>query len=171
MSERADYIGMPHMPKLDRFGEIVYQAFTARAYVVGSALTRRDWRDVDVRVILDDDRFELLFGAETDWRKNPRLAAVATAFAALANQMTGLPVDFGIDQMTEANADENASRRHPLGVQHGVIREREEWERRYHDLVSRHPHQDVECGCIAEYLGEMAHTALTAPDSERETGE
>jgi hypothetical protein len=131
---RSDYIGMPHMPKLDRFGEIVYQAFAARAYIVGSALTRRDWRDVDVRVILADERFALLFGKETDWRRNPRLAAVSTAFAALAHQMTGLPVDFGIDQMTAANEDENASYRHPLGVQYGVIGEREEWERRYGEL-------------------------------------
>lgn len=139
MSERADYIGMPHMPKLDRFGEIVYQAFAARAYIVGSALTRRDWRDVDVRVILDDEHFAMLFGEETDWRKNPRLAAVSTAFAALANQMTGLPVDVGIDQMTAANEDENANRRHPLGVQHGVIREREDAERRYEALAAASP--------------------------------
>lgn len=136
MSARSDFIGMPHMPKLDRFGEIVFQAFAARAYIVGSALTRRDWRDLDVRVILPDDRFEQLFGAETDWRKNPRLAAVATAFAALANQMTSLPVDFGIDQMTEANEDPNSSFRRALGVQHGVIGEREDWERRYNALAA-----------------------------------
>lgn len=134
---------MPHMPKLDRFGEIVYQAFAAHAYIVGSALTRRDWRDVDVRVILPDDRFELLFGAATDWRTNPRLAAVATAFAALANQMTGLPVDFGIDRMTEANEDPNANRRHPLGIQHGVIGEREVAERRYDALRAEHPVVDT----------------------------
>lgn len=123
----SNEIGMPHMPKLNRFGEIVYQAFGARAYLVGSALTRRDWRDVDVRVILSDEQFALLFGDETDWRKNPRLEAVATAFAALGNQMTDLPVDFGIDQMTEANANEDGPR-NPLGIQHGVIRQREDAE-------------------------------------------
>lgn len=52
---RATYVGMPWQPKLHMFGQIVYDAFDSHGYLVGSCLQRRDWRDVDVRVILDDD--------------------------------------------------------------------------------------------------------------------
>lgn len=117
MSEvgRANYVGMPHMPKLHRFGEVVYDAFGSHCYLVGSAITRRDWRDVDVRLILTDDEFDVEFGEQTDWRRNRKLAAVNMAWSALGEQMTGLPVDFQIDQRTEANA-EHDGQRHALGL-------------------------------------------------------
>lgn len=80
------------------------------------ALTRRDWRDVDVRLILRDEEFLAEFGEETDWRRNRKLAATNMAWAALGEQMTGLPIDFQIDQMTEANENPENGARHALGL-------------------------------------------------------
>lgn len=114
-SERSSFIPMPHVPKMNRFGEIVHDAFGTYCYHVGSSLYRRDWRDVDVRLIMHDEDFLAEFGEQTDWRENRRLAAVNTAWSALGEQVTGLPIDFQIDQMTEANALYDG-RRHALGL-------------------------------------------------------
>jgi hypothetical protein len=122
--QRATQIGMPWQPKLNYFGHLVWQAFDSCAYLVGSALTRRDYRDVDVRVILDDEDFAQRFERHemsdkgmiaTEHLANPRLAAMNMAFSALGAEITGLPIDFQIDQMTRANA-EHPGRRNALGL-------------------------------------------------------
>jgi hypothetical protein len=110
---RATYVGMPWLPKLDLFAVVVMEAFDARPYLVGSCLARRDWRDVDVRVILDDGEFERWFGEgmiATEHRVNPRLSAINMAFSSLGKEMTGLPIDFQVDQMTRANAEHDGPR-------------------------------------------------------------
>lgn len=113
--QRGDYIGMPWDPKLDLFGRVVFNGFDSHPYLVGSATERRDWRDVDVRLVLFDDEFARLFGEETDHRSNPALAVVNMAFSALGKDLTGLPIDFQIEQMTAANA-EHSGGRNALGL-------------------------------------------------------
>lgn len=115
---RANFIGMPWQPKLDLYGLIVFDAFGARPYLVGSCLIRRDFRDVDVRVILPDDEFEVLFGEgmiATEHRANPKLSAINMAFSSLGKEMTDLPIDFQIDQMTRANTEHDGPR-NALGI-------------------------------------------------------
>lgn len=96
--------GMPASIWLGKFGVLVRDYFGHVPYQVGSSLTRKDWRDVDVRLMLPDDEFAAMFGsldrnAETD----PKLAAITLAFAALGKAMTGLPIDFQIQPLTFAN--------------------------------------------------------------------
>lgn len=96
--------GMPAGIWLTKFGVIVRDYFGHVLYQVGSSLDRKDWRDVDVRLILPDDEFAERFGdihrsSETD----PKLAAITLAFAALGSQMTGLPIDFQIQPQSHAN--------------------------------------------------------------------
>jgi hypothetical protein len=95
---------MPAGIWLTKFGVIVRDYFGHVPYQVGSSLDRKDWRDVDVRLILPDEEFAERFGdifrsSETD----PRLAAITLAFAALGQQMTGLPIDFQIQPQSHAN--------------------------------------------------------------------
>lgn len=95
---------MPAGIWLTKFGVIVTDYFGHVPYQVGSSLDRKDWRDVDVRLILPDEEFAERFGdrfqsAET----NPKLAAITLAFAALGTAMTGLPIDFQIQPQTYAN--------------------------------------------------------------------
>lgn len=94
--------GMPAGIWLNKFGVIVADYFGHTAYQVGSSLDRKDWRDVDVRVILPDDEYEAMFGRNRS-QTNPKLAAVTLAFAALGKEMTGLPVDFQIQRTSHAN--------------------------------------------------------------------
>lgn len=95
--------GMPAGIWLNKFGVIVRDYFGHTAYQVGSSLKTKDWRDVDVRLILPDDEYAALFGDAALGYVNPKLAAVTLAFSALGTQMTGLPIDFQIQSMTHAN--------------------------------------------------------------------
>lgn len=105
-------IGMPAALLLNEFGEIVSAAFNGEIpYHVGSSLSdglegaRRDWRDVDVRLILSDEEYEAQgFGHPDHTHSNAKWRALVLAFSALGKQMTGLPIDFQIQQQTQANA-------------------------------------------------------------------
>lgn len=94
--------GMPEGIWLAKFGVIVTDYFGHIPYHVGSSLHTKEFRDVDVRLILPDDEFEAQFGA-VQTTANSRLAAITLAFAALGAQMTGLPVDFQIQPESYAN--------------------------------------------------------------------
>jgi hypothetical protein len=105
-------IGMPTALYLDEFGAMVSAAFDGETpYHVGSSLTGKSWRDVDVRLILADEDYERLgFGDPAHPHQNAKWVALVKAFAALAREMTGLPVDFQIQQRTRANATEDGPR-------------------------------------------------------------
>ena len=95
--------GMPAGIWLHKYGTILRDYFGAVAYQVGSSLTCKTWRDVDVRIILDDDEFTTRFGTVRTAENNPKLAAITLAFAALGKEMTGLPIDFQIQPQSWAN--------------------------------------------------------------------
>lgn len=98
-------VGMPEWIVLNQFGRVVYEAFGEYPYLVGSAVRSKRWRDVDVRLILSDPEFEKWFGPP----RSPKCLslkwnAMCLAFTYLGQHMTGLPIDFQIDQQTNANA-------------------------------------------------------------------
>jgi hypothetical protein len=95
--------GMPAGIWLNKSGVIIADYFGHIPYHVGSSLITKDWRDVDVRLILPDDEFEEQYGRIKASDANPKLAAITLAFAALGKQMTGLPIDFQIQPQTWAN--------------------------------------------------------------------
>ena len=105
-------VGQPQMLKLELFGQIVFDAFGTCCYHVGSSLEKKDgWRDVDVRLILVDEQYERLgLGDPRYPQSNAMWVGLCLAFSALANQMTGLPVDFQIQQMTAANEEFKGNR-------------------------------------------------------------
>lgn len=100
-------IGMPAAIHLDDFGALVQAAFEPGGfgvYHVGSSLMGKKWRDVDVRLILSDEEYESLgFGDPTRTHTNPKWVALVLAFSALGQKMTGLPIDFQIQQQTLCN--------------------------------------------------------------------
>jgi len=117
-------IGMPAAIVLDDFGLLVHDAFGELPYHVGSSLRRkRGWRDVDVRLILDDAAFTALgFGTPSlGSHENPRWVAMVRAFSALGREMTGLPIDFQIQAQTPANERNKGEPRSCLGV-HAMLR-------------------------------------------------
>jgi hypothetical protein len=100
-------VGMPADLYLHEFGSQVWAAFGEPPYHVGSSLTLKSgWRDVDVRLILPDDAYAALeIGKPNLPRQNGKWVALCMAFSALGRHMTGLPIDFQIQQLTRANDD------------------------------------------------------------------
>jgi hypothetical protein len=81
----------------------VKEAF-GNAYLVGSAGERPDYRDVDVRSILPDEEFDALFtGRPFLW------SLLCLSVSEYLRAASGLPVDYQVQRMTEANA------KHPGG--------------------------------------------------------
>ncbi|MCW2767631.1 MAG: hypothetical protein JWO11_3590 [Nocardioides sp.] len=95
--------GMPAGIWLHKFGSVVVDYFGHTPYQVGSSLTGKDWRDIDVRLILPDDEFTARFGEIESPEVNPKLGAITLAFSALGAHMTGLPIDFQIQTESHAN--------------------------------------------------------------------
>lgn len=111
------YIGMPAGLYLDEFGSQVWAAFGHPPYLVGSALEKKQWRDVDVRLILSDDEYERLgLGAPNDAHRNEKWVSLVLAYSALGKAMTGLPIDFQIQQQSDANARYGGRPRSALGI-------------------------------------------------------
>jgi hypothetical protein len=110
---RASMLTVAQMFRLNAACKVITETFDGRPpYLVGSALTDRDYRDVDVRMMLDDDMFAAMFG-------NPRWLALANAaMSEWLVQSTGLPIDFQFQDTTKANA-ENSGGRNPLGMTRG----------------------------------------------------
>jgi hypothetical protein len=115
-------IGMPAALYLDEFGNQIWNAFDKPAYLVGSALYSKIWRDVDIRLILDDEEYEKmeLGNPQHSQHDNGKWVALCMAFSSLGKQMTGLPIDFQIQQQTQANK-EFKGHRSAIGV-HAQIR-------------------------------------------------
>lgn len=89
----------------------ITDAFDGPPYLVGSVTERGDFRDVDLRVILLDEEFDALFcGRERLW------SLMCMSISHHLRAVTGLPVDFQIQRMTEANEKYSAGYRTALGL-------------------------------------------------------
>ena len=105
------YIGWPQNGRLDHAMMIVCRALDEDAYMVGSATKGTEYRDVDIRVIMDDAKFNALFGdwSATTWQPFWSLFNVAVSDY-LAKQ-TGLPIDFQVQRRGDVSeADWNEPR-------------------------------------------------------------
>lgn len=103
---KANHIGAPACFALELACQPLVEAFGDYGlYQVGSSLARPDWRDVDLRYILDDEDFAKLFPDAGDhWEFDPRWLLMTTAISLLLSKQTGLPVDFQFQPQTHANA-------------------------------------------------------------------
>lgn len=99
-------VGFPAHLYLNLFGQVVEEGFGHAAYLVGSAAKGKGWRDVDVVVIVDDDEFAAMFPGAVPGRYSfdPRWRSVCLAYSALGERMTGLPIDFKVQQQSHANS-------------------------------------------------------------------
>lgn len=117
----ASYLSPPDLHRLDWACVPIRRAFGAPPYLVGSALTRPDFRDIDLRLILDDEVVERMFGLEGHFFQGNTDRArllLNIALSDLIARAAGLPwpIDFQIQSMSEANTPENDGMRNPMGV-------------------------------------------------------
>lgn len=117
-----DGVGMPAALMLEEFGDMVSHAFDGEVpYQVGSSLETTQWRDVDVRLMLSDEAYAAQgYGNPRYPEFNAKWCAMCRAFSALGRQMTGLPIDFQIQQTSRAN-ETFTGPRNALGV-HATFR-------------------------------------------------
>ncbi len=114
--KRANYVPAPHYYKLNQACTIVNSAFDSfGCYLVGSSLERRDFRDVDVRLILSDEEYARLFRTADGGWMDPFWSLLCTTISDWLSQQSGLPIDFQIQQQTRANA-QHSGMRSALGV-------------------------------------------------------
>lgn len=122
---RANYLPAPHYFNLNMACLSLAEAFGHCIYLVGSSTERADYRDVDVRCILDDDAFDKLFpGLGVDAKTSlmqldAKWSVICSSISLYLSQHSGLPVDFQIQQQSAASATfsiRKGHRRHPIGI-------------------------------------------------------
>lgn len=119
---------MPGMLKLDEFASHILSVFGGKVALVGSSVKSKQWRDVDIRLLLSDEQYVRVFrldpsaydpaqymdgcdfverAAQDHWNRDVHKCGIwvglVLAFSALGREMTGLPIDFQI--MPESIAD------------------------------------------------------------------
>lgn len=105
---RATFLGVDDVRMLNDWCAHLRRMFNGDTpYLVGSALARPDYRDVDVRLLMEDDAHASLAAV----LNIPRLNVTLSLWG---KQATGLPIDCQVQQRTFANATYGGPR-HPLG--------------------------------------------------------
>ncbi len=115
-AQRATFVGAPQQFELNFAVRAVTEAFGYCCYQVGSSLEKRDFRDVDIRCILDDEDFDRMF---LGWQHNhldARISLLNCAISLWLSTRSGLPVDFQFQRMTEANKTNPKGRRNAIGI-------------------------------------------------------
>lgn len=123
--KKVTHIGAPACFALEMACKQLMDAFDddvghVGIYLVGSALERADWRDVDVRMMLDDATFAKMFpkalvGHGAAWEFDPRWTLMTVCISTWLREKTGLPVDFQFQPMSFAN-EKHKGKRHALGL-------------------------------------------------------
>ena len=99
---------MSDFERLEEWCHKVHILLRATPFLVGSALSDPDYRDVDVRVIQDDKEFDLLYGSS-----RLRVRYLNRALSIWGQKETGLIIDFQVQRRTQANRYDG--RREPMG--------------------------------------------------------
>lgn len=109
--QRASYLTTAQFHRLNNECLPIARAFRGRTYLVGSSSERADFRDVDVRVILDDDEFDRRFGGNLFlW------SLLCHSVSEVLTRAMEMQVDFQIQRRTEASENFGHLSRNPIGT-------------------------------------------------------
>jgi hypothetical protein len=108
---RSDLLTTTQLYFLDQACVPIVQAFGHLAWLVGTAGVggAERYRDVDVRLILDEEEFAAACPTRERWE------VLCLSVSAYLSSRTGLPVDFQVQRAAEANARYGGKPRNPLG--------------------------------------------------------
>lgn len=98
---------------LDEACKPIRAAFDWHPYLVGTAANheRTTYRDVDVRLMLDEEKYDALSAAIGQ----DAIAFLGFAIGEYLAARSGLPIDFQLQRLPEANAKHGGKPRNPLG--------------------------------------------------------
>jgi hypothetical protein len=110
----ASYLTTLEFAKLNHALLPIAEAFGGHTYLVGSVQESREFRDVDVRTILDDEDFDARFKDELFW------GIFCMGITTYLQNVTGLPLDYQVQRRTEANEkhsrENGGTFRNPIGT-------------------------------------------------------
>jgi hypothetical protein len=115
---KPSYVGAPQVFELELCCRQIVEAFDGfgAVYLVGSSIERKDWRDIDLRLIMSDGDFAKLFpDAGEHWEHDPRWLLMTCAISEWISKRTDLPIDFQFQPMTHAN-ERHEGPRHAMGL-------------------------------------------------------
>lgn len=164
---RATRLSVDQVRAVDQFAELLFVMFphAMGVAVVGSSLTRDDWRDVDIRIIAENNMVRTLRGILD-------LDDLHMLLSQWGQRVTGLPIDCQLqersDHEREAYTEDGAPRFHWRG--HGRIGDN---ARRLRDAASElFPDDDPESEVAAiEPTSEAPTLAELAPATQAELAE
>lgn len=109
---RTDLLTTVELYNLDAACVPLYRAFGSPPYLVGTAGVgdAAKYRDVDVRLILDEDEFAAVCPTHARWE------CLCLALSTYLQERTGLPIDFQIQLRSKANQRYGDKPRNPLGL-------------------------------------------------------
>ena len=107
-ASRSCYLTTYDLHRLD-LAVAPLRRYCTSIYLVGTVLTSPDFRDVDVRMILDDEWFDAEFSNAALWQ------VFCLAVTEWLRSVTGLPIDFQVQRQSEANAKHPGVRNHLSG--------------------------------------------------------
>ena len=111
MSRRASYLSVPDFERVEEWCRSVRLLFDgATPYMVGSVHRTPDYRDIDLRLMLDDKEFN------AHWSDPVKHRLMNRALSTWGVRETGLPIDFQLQQMTAANKEFEGEFRNPMGI-------------------------------------------------------
>jgi hypothetical protein len=107
---RSTHLLLTDFERVEEWCRGVRILFGQPPYLVGSALTSRDYRDIDLRLILSDEDFD------AEWRSPVKVRLMNRAISTWGQRETGLPIDFQIQRQSAANNRWPSEARNPMGV-------------------------------------------------------
>ena len=107
-------LGEPEHMKLSAACLLVTKALNETCFLVGSATESREYRDVDVRVIMDDEKFDSLFGPHRHFK--PFQVLFSISVSTWLREVTGLPVDFQVQPRSDVKDSDWDKVRDPLNI-------------------------------------------------------
>lgn len=115
MSNRRhiSYLTTASFARLNHACQAVTEGLGHKPYLVGSAMESAEFRDVDVRSILPDEEWDELFGGRPFF-----WSLFCLGVSTYLSEVSGLPVDYQAQRMTEANeryGDGRGTSRNPIG--------------------------------------------------------
>lgn len=113
---RANYLPVPHVFLLNQACLTLNRALGLGVYLVGSSLVKRDYRDVDVRAIVRDAEYQRMFPGIGIPQHHALWSLMCASISLYLEKLTGLPIDFQIQSMTEANTKYPTGERQALGL-------------------------------------------------------
>ena len=118
--EKFIHLDATQMHRLTQAIMIVEAAFGEKVYLVGSVMKTAKYRDVDLRIILEDDQFRALFGGDpehhTPGKMMPFWCLVCNAVSEMLAARTGLPIDFQVQARSWVTDDDWDKVRNPINM-------------------------------------------------------